>query len=182
MAGNNNGRLTNAIGESLSPAAIKLTVPRRCTRRWPSGRPAGRDACLDPAFPHTRRTRCSTSPPAFPVHRRRRSDTRRTRSSLPWDRNGRSRNGSPAGRRVQSSTRHPCAFRREGGRRVPALRRRHDEQRAADEGRAAARRLDPEPLTGLSPSPAPSGPLPAARLWHGRTPVRCAHSSGPSPA
>ena len=28
MAGNNNGRLTNAIGESLSPAAIKLTVPR----------------------------------------------------------------------------------------------------------------------------------------------------------
>ena len=27
MAGNNNGRLTNAIGESLSPAAIKLTVP-----------------------------------------------------------------------------------------------------------------------------------------------------------
>ena len=29
MAGNNNGRLTNAIGESLSPAAIKLTVPRR---------------------------------------------------------------------------------------------------------------------------------------------------------
>ena len=29
MAGNNNGRLTNAIGESLSPAAIKLTVPWR---------------------------------------------------------------------------------------------------------------------------------------------------------
>ena len=29
MAGNNNGRLTNAIGESLSPAAIKLTVPVR---------------------------------------------------------------------------------------------------------------------------------------------------------
>ena len=29
MAGNNNGRLTNAIGESLSPAAIKLTVPYR---------------------------------------------------------------------------------------------------------------------------------------------------------
>ncbi len=29
MAGNNNGRLTNAIGESLSPAAIKLTVPFR---------------------------------------------------------------------------------------------------------------------------------------------------------
>ena len=29
MAGNNNGRLTNAIGESLSPAAIKLTVPAR---------------------------------------------------------------------------------------------------------------------------------------------------------
>ena len=27
MAGNNNGRLTNAIGKSLSPAAIKLTVP-----------------------------------------------------------------------------------------------------------------------------------------------------------
>ena len=27
MAGNNNGRSTNAIGESLSPAAIKLTVP-----------------------------------------------------------------------------------------------------------------------------------------------------------
>ena len=27
MVGNNNGRLTNAIGESLSPAAIKLTVP-----------------------------------------------------------------------------------------------------------------------------------------------------------
>ena len=27
MAGNNNGRLTNAIGESLSPAGIKLTVP-----------------------------------------------------------------------------------------------------------------------------------------------------------
>ena len=30
MAGNNNGRLTNAIGESLSPAAIKLTVPPVC--------------------------------------------------------------------------------------------------------------------------------------------------------
>ena len=28
MAGNNNGRLTNAIGESLSPAAINLTVPK----------------------------------------------------------------------------------------------------------------------------------------------------------
>ena len=32
MAGNNNGRLTNAIGESLSPAAIKLTVPFRVIR------------------------------------------------------------------------------------------------------------------------------------------------------
>ena len=31
MAGNNNGRLTNAIGESLSPAAIKLTVPSQFT-------------------------------------------------------------------------------------------------------------------------------------------------------
>ena len=34
MAGNNNGRLTNAIGESLSPAAIKLTVPIRCLKRF----------------------------------------------------------------------------------------------------------------------------------------------------
>ena len=37
MAGNNNGRLTNAIGESLSPAAIKLTVPDAVPaefRRW----------------------------------------------------------------------------------------------------------------------------------------------------
>ena len=33
MAGNNNGRLTNAIGESLSPAAIKLTVPLEAFRR-----------------------------------------------------------------------------------------------------------------------------------------------------
>ena len=39
MAGNNNGRLTNAIGESLSPAAIKLTVP-------PGLRPARSDARL----------------------------------------------------------------------------------------------------------------------------------------
>ena len=34
MAGNNNGRLTNAIGESLSPAAIKVTVPIRCLKRF----------------------------------------------------------------------------------------------------------------------------------------------------
>ena len=33
MAGNNNGRLTNAIGESLSSAAIKLTVPDRLLAR-----------------------------------------------------------------------------------------------------------------------------------------------------
>ena len=40
MAGNNNGRLTNAIGESLSPAAIKLTVPAKEVpelRRWAAG-------------------------------------------------------------------------------------------------------------------------------------------------
>ena len=40
MAGNNNGRLTNAIGASLSLAAIKLTVPtdgfaaRRVIGEW----------------------------------------------------------------------------------------------------------------------------------------------------
>ena len=41
MAGNNNGRLTNAIGESLSPAAIKLTVP--VTDKLPSYGAALRD-------------------------------------------------------------------------------------------------------------------------------------------